>query len=90
PRFSPMAGRPGDLIKVVDVKRLDPKTALYVVEVGGKHALLAVSEHEVKGLSSLELDDELIREQAAKRDASRPPALSFGQILARSAGKVST
>ena len=82
PRFSPLAGKPGDMIRVVDVKRLDTKTSLYLVEVAGKHTLLSVSENEVRGLSALELDDQKLAEQVARRDVGAP-RVAFGQILAR-------
>lgn len=86
PRLSPVGGKSTDLIKVVDMKRLDPQTTLYIVEAGGRHALISAGPGGVHALSKLELDDELIREQAKAREAEKAaaPKIPFASVLARS------
>jgi len=87
PRLAHLGTKPGDLIKIVEQKRLDPRTTLYVVEVAGKHALLAVSDREVRALSAVSLDDPaaraVIEERASSAQGSAPAkgGLAFANVL---------
>jgi flagellar biogenesis protein FliO len=96
PRIAATRARSDDLIKVLEVKRLDPKTTLYLVEVAGKTTLIGVSENEVRSLVPLEIDEERLREAIARREGSgtaargepaEPGNRAFAEILGRKAGK---
>lgn len=92
PRFGLYAARPTDLIRVLETKRLDAKTTLYLVEVAGKTTLIGVSEGEVRSLAPLEIDEDRVRDALAVRDAAgagtpapgkpaKAPPASFAHVL---------
>jgi flagellar biogenesis protein FliO len=80
-RFGAHVSRPGDLVRVLEAKRLDAKTTLYLVEVAGKATLIGVSEHEVRSLAPLAIDDAEIRAALALRDGPRDRK-AFARVLA--------
>ena len=83
PRFAPIEGKSGDLIRVIEMKRLDPKTTLYLIEVAGQHALVAVSDREVRSLTPVSLDAERVRAALALRgEKAQARGASFAKILA--------
>ncbi|OYT72646.1 MAG: hypothetical protein CFK52_04310 [Chloracidobacterium sp. CP2_5A] len=62
--------RPGGLARVVDALPLDPRRALYVVEVNGKYLLMSASE---AGLHVIEtLDAAAVEKALAAREAAAP------------------
>ncbi len=77
----------GSLIRVHDVKRLEAKASIYLVEVAGQFVLVGVGEHEVRCLTPSELDPLRVREALAERDRQQPakPQASspFSAILAK-------
>jgi flagellar biogenesis protein FliO len=87
PRLAATRARDDDLIKVLEAKRLDLKTTLYLVEIAGAPTLIGVSENEVRGLAPLEIDGERVREALARRAAREAPAPAgkFVRVLARKA-----
>ncbi|MHC4831641.1 MAG: flagellar biosynthetic protein FliO [Planctomycetota bacterium] len=84
PRFGPLKTSPGDRIKVVEFKRIDAKTTLYLLEVGGKPLLVSVSDRAVQALTDTELTQEAVEEAAAAAKAAAP-AKGFAALLARGA-----
>lgn len=81
PRVGPLGGREEDVIQVKELKRLDPKTTLYLVEVAGRHVLLAVSDREVRPIGDVALDEAAIARKLAGK-APRPEGpRSFGALL---------
>ncbi|MFC1705336.1 flagellar biosynthetic protein FliO [Planctomycetota bacterium] len=81
PKIGPGAGSPGDLIKVIETRRIDPKTTLFLVEVSGHYALLATSDHQVRGLSAVELDEGAIRKAFERKAPQATGARTFASLI---------
>lgn len=82
-RFGTLTSQAGDLIRVIDVKRLDPRTALYLVEVEGSFVLVSVSDRDVRALSA-NLDNVRISQALASRGGK---ATAFASLVKRPASK---
>jgi flagellar biogenesis protein FliO len=83
PKLGPTAGKSGDLIRVVAFRRIEPRTTLYLVEVGGKHVLLSVSDRDVQALTDVSLDTEGVEAAVAALDADAPARGAFRVLLNR-------
>ena len=56
-------GAAGRSIKIIEKKPLSPKTMLYIIEFEGKQTLITESQLEVKKLISLDLLNEVEKEE---------------------------
>ena len=82
PRMSKLAGGRGlriggsKVIRVVDRCVLEPRRALYVVEVAGRFGLLGATEGSITKLAGEDLDEPELR-----RMLGAPPAKPFASVL---------
>lgn len=74
-------GRRGGLIEVIDVTRLEPRRAVYLVRVAGQFVLLGTSETGVHTLAGGALDGEAIEAALRSRSSTTPKPGGFLQSL---------
>lgn len=79
-RFQPGALGGKGAIKVLDRLALEPRHALYVVEVGERVFLIATSDHQTSLVA--ELDEQAIEPLRRKGASSREGRRSFREVLA--------